>query len=421
MRGAAARADRDDVEDVRAARDRDVDAEGAVGRGGRRGERRRRVRVRVRGRDVDAVPGRGRAGDRHRRAGDGRVVGRARHGQRRRALRARDVARAASIAGRTTFRFASDAGREPDERRRRPRERRRRAGRAAVREADRGDRRVGAERRGRQVGELPVLLRDQPDPGGELAHPVEQRGGAGSVAGREARARRARPTAPARDGRCPGRSAPTAVRRSRGRRSRRRCSGASPGPSPSCDLIVASTTGSDASDVGIGRRQQRRAGRARGSPASITARWSSVGPPLPTLYEIAAFGSPVFESRMKYRGPASGPFVVTVQPLIAPLPVVRDRRARPPPTAVSPFARASSRGGDEAGDLGGDRRRREAALLLPALDAERRPARGEEVRRRLDVVRVERRRRSARAAAPSGSGTPSRRAASRTSPARPCR
>jgi hypothetical protein len=33
------------------------------------------------------------------------------------------------------------------------------------------------------------------------------------------------------------------------------------------------------------------------------------------LYEIAAFGSPVFESRMKYRG-ASGPVVVTVQPLI---------------------------------------------------------------------------------------------------------
>ena len=51
-------------------------------------------------------------------------------------------------------------------------------------------------------------------------------------------------------------------------------------------------------------------------PASITSRWSSVGPPLPTLYVIAAFGSPVFESRMKYGCAASGPFVVTVQPLI---------------------------------------------------------------------------------------------------------
>src|SRR4051794_40158915 len=51
------------------------------------------------------------------------------------------------------------------------------------------------------------------------------------------------------------------------------------------------------------------------NPASMTERWPSVGPPLPTLYVIAAFGSPVFERRMKYRG-ASGPFVVTVQLLI---------------------------------------------------------------------------------------------------------
>jgi hypothetical protein len=44
----------------------------------------------------------------------------------------------------------------------------------------------------------------------------------------------------------------------------------------------------------------------------MTSRWSSVGPPLPTLYVIAALGSPVFESRMKYRGPC-GPVVVNVQ------------------------------------------------------------------------------------------------------------
>src|SRR5260370_38601418 len=48
----------------------------------------------------------------------------------------------------------------------------------------------------------------------------------------------------------------------------------------------------------------------------MTVRWSSVGPPLPRLYEIAALGSPVFERRMKYGCDASGPDVVTVQPLI---------------------------------------------------------------------------------------------------------
>src|ERR1700682_4815541 len=51
-------------------------------------------------------------------------------------------------------------------------------------------------------------------------------------------------------------------------------------------------------------------------PASMTERWSSVGPPLPTLYVMAALGSPVLESRMKYGCEARGPLVVTVQPLI---------------------------------------------------------------------------------------------------------
>src|SRR5260370_5529714 len=50
--------------------------------------------------------------------------------------------------------------------------------------------------------------------------------------------------------------------------------------------------------------------------AWMTVRWSSVGPPLPRLYEIAALGSPVFERRMKYGCDASGPVGVTAQPLI---------------------------------------------------------------------------------------------------------
>ena len=46
------------------------------------------------------------------------------------------------------------------------------------------------------------------------------------------------------------------------------------------------------------------------------------------------------------------------------------------------------RGGDEPGDLGGDRRRRIAALLLPALGAKGRSVADEEVRGRADVGRV---------------------------------
>ena len=61
---------------------------------------------------------------------------------------------------------------------------------------------------------------------------------------------------------------------------------------------------------------------------------------MPTLYEIAAFGSPVFESRMKYRD-ACGPVVVTVQSFTCRC----QESATPSQTAadaVSPFARASS-------------------------------------------------------------------------------
>ncbi len=47
----------------------------------------------------------------------------------------------------------------------------------------------------------------------------------------------------------------------------------------------------------------------------MTVRWSRVGPPLPTLQLIAAFGSPVLDSRMKYAAANNGPLEVTVQPL----------------------------------------------------------------------------------------------------------
>ncbi len=121
----------------------------------------------------------------------------------------------------------------------------------------------------------------------------------------------------------------------------------------------------------------------------MTSRWSSVGPPLPTLYEIAAFGSPVFESRMKYRdcvraGRRHRPA------LHLPLPGVRD--AEPDRSRRRVAVRACElRRGDEPCDLRSNGRRRETALLLPALDAEGRAAGGDEVRRRLDVVAVERR------------------------------
>ena len=125
-------------------------------------------------------------------------------------------------------------------------------------------------------------------------------------------------------------------------------------------------------------------------PASMTSRWSSVGPPLPTLYEIAAFGSPVLDSRMKYGCGLSEPVEVTVQSLM-----LRWNSSATPRQTAGRGAVAvpvgDPRGGDQAGDLGGDRRGREAALLLPALGPERRPVADHEVGGRLDVVLVERR------------------------------
>ena len=80
--------------------------------------------------------------------------------------------------------------------------------------------------------------------------------------------------------------------------------------------------------------------------------------------------------------------------------VVGDAAPDARPTRGSPLSVGDVGGRDQAGDLGGDRRRRVAALLLPALGAERRAVGDDEVRRRLDVVGVEGVRRSCPAGRP---------------------
>ena len=182
--GRTARADRDDVEHRRAAGDRRVRAEGAVGRRSRRGRRRDEALVRVRRCDVDGVPRSGRPRDGHGRAGDGAFVRWARQRQGRRTLRVPDVAVVGHLRQRNVATGAEVAG-ETDERRRRPRQRRRRAGRAAGLEPDRRDGRIGAERRRRQVGQLPVLLGDEAHARGELLHAEEERRRVCAVAGSE--------------------------------------------------------------------------------------------------------------------------------------------------------------------------------------------------------------------------------------------
>ena len=72
------------------------------------------------------------------------------------------------------------------------------------------------------------------------------------------------------------------------------------------------------------------------------------------------------------------------------LPVVGDAQPEVRRGSVTVGAREVG-SGSEAGDLGCDRRGRIAALLLPALDPEGGAVRDDEVRRRLDVVLVERR------------------------------
>ena len=172
------------LSDARPARDRDVDAERAIGPGGSRDDRRRRVGIGVRRGHVDGVAGDGRAADGDRRAGDRGVVERAGHGQAGGALAVRHVARLGHGRQRDVA-LRGEVGRQPHERRGRPGERRRRSRGMAVGEADRGDRRVGAVGRGRDRSRLPVLLGDEPDARGEVAHAQQQRRGAGRVTGRE--------------------------------------------------------------------------------------------------------------------------------------------------------------------------------------------------------------------------------------------
>ena len=182
--------------------------------------------------------------------------------------------------------------------------------------------------------------------------------------------------------------------------------------------IVASTTGSDARTSGSVAESSPSRASSR-NPASITARWSSVGPPLPRLYgdrrvRIPGLREPDEVARRERAGRGHRPALDRA------LEVVGDAEPDRAPRPSRRWRREVGRC-DEPGDLGGDRRRREAALLLPALDAERRAVGGDEVRRRLDVVRVQRRVGEPELRPPSGAGTRSRRAGCRTSPARSCR
>ena len=176
-----------------------------------------------------------------------------------------------------------DVAHQADELARRPRQRRGGAGRLAVLEADRRRGRIGAERRAGEVGHLPRLLGDQADARGRAA--ASPRG-----------APTAAPTLPRSSSYCPRSPASTGHRwplplfdgahgrpSEARRRSRRRCSGRSRRRCRCCG--GSSRRPRRASGRGPGRpRRARRAGRTRGSPASMTSRWSSVGPPLPTLY-----------------------------------------------------------------------------------------------------------------------------------------
>ena len=220
--------------------------------------------VRVGGGDVDGVARRRRAAHRDGRADHGAQVGRAGDGERRRALRVRDV----------TLERVRPAGRPAARRRcRRTTARtdaadqvsgRRRARRLAVDEADRGDFRRSAEWRSRQIRAVPVLLGNEADAAGEPVHAVEQGRGAGRVPGLRAIARRARTRAPARRARYLGPTAPTGGRRSRGPRSRRRCSGASRSRS-ACSSGSSRPRRAATRGCPDRSRAARRDGRARGS------------------------------------------------------------------------------------------------------------------------------------------------------------
>ena len=166
----------------------------------------------------------------------------------------------------------------------------------AVDEADRGGRRVGAVRRRRQVRVLPGLLGHQPD--ARRGRAASRRSSAAAPAGRRsaAAARRARRTSTGH--KCPEPTLPVghglpvgrAVRRVRlvavavpvlGARRRRCRTGRSRSAAVARMTVVHDRQ--RRAHVGVVRPAGCRAGSARGSPASTTARWSASGPPLPRL------------------------------------------------------------------------------------------------------------------------------------------
>ena len=116
---------------------------------------------------------------------------------------------------------------------------------------------------------------------------------------------------------------------------------------------------------------------------------------------MGAFGSPVLDSRRKYGWLLYGPVVVTVQPLHAALVVVGGGQVQPRPGRGSWLSCAIRAARHQPRDLGGDRRRRVAGLILPAFVAVDRAVRHEEVGRRADVAGYRLRdRRPARTARP---------------------
>src|SRR5262249_36445668 len=167
------------------------------------------------------------------------------------------------------------------------------------READRRNGRISPERRRREVGQLPVLLGDQAYPGGKPAHAEEQRCRSDLVRGDElllaafGRQRRPQMTCAFVRGR-PRMAVALAVAVA--------VSVLAVPAAPAGAGVVDGRVGATAGSGGAGSGACAESSRSRtswGRPASMPSRWSSVGPPLPTLYAIAAFGSPVFDRRMK--------------------------------------------------------------------------------------------------------------------------
>ena len=284
----------------------------------------------------------------------------------------------------------------------RPGQRRGRAGRLAVDEADRRGRRVGAERRRGQVRVLPGLLRHHPDARGGVVH--RRRAARSRRPGRRsaAAARPARRTAPASSARSrvagrprlAVRASSSSGRRRSSRRTRPRC------PASTC------RTGRSRCRWSVSRPDRLVDDRQRGEHVRVVRR------------QLAEPGQ-LLEAGVDDRALVGGRAAVAE--------VVGDRRVRVAglgqPDEVAP-GRVRAGGGDrpaldraleevgggpvdpggggvavdvgdpagrdQPGDLGRDRGRREAALLLPPLGAERRAVRDDEVGGLLDVVAVER-------------------------------